>query len=118
MGQIPQRPGHCALGSELPVDDQRGLVQGHGLRTSPWRKRQLASPLWQYATASTSFRSRQSRPLSAKWSVAQTYPLNFNGSYDGSDFSNPRTVSSLWVNRNGQWQNIFLAEEERAGELR
>lgn len=41
------------------------------------------------------------------------YPLNFNGSYDGKSFSNPRTVSSLWVRRNGKWQNIFLSEEER-----
>jgi hypothetical protein len=47
-----------------------------------------------------------------------TYSLNFNGSYDGQDFSNPRTVSSLWVRRDGQWQNIFLAEEERKGELK
>jgi hypothetical protein len=42
-----------------------------------------------------------------------TYPLNFNGSYDGSDFSNPRTVASLWVKRQGKWQNIFLSEVER-----
>jgi len=42
-----------------------------------------------------------------------TYPLNFNGIYDGNAFSNPRTVSSLWVKRDGKWQNIFLAEEER-----
>ena len=42
-----------------------------------------------------------------------TYPLNFNGIYDGAAFSNPRTVSSLWVKRDGAWQNIFLAEEER-----
>jgi hypothetical protein len=46
-----------------------------------------------------------------------TYPLNFNGVYDGTEFSNPRTVSSLWVKRGGQWQNIFLAEEERAAPL-
>jgi len=46
-----------------------------------------------------------------------TYPLNFNGIYDGNAFSNPRTVSSLWVKRDGKWQNIFLAEEERAGPL-
>ena len=46
-----------------------------------------------------------------------TYPLNFNGSYDGKKFSNPRTVSSLWVKRNGKWQNIFLAEEERTAPL-
>ena len=47
-----------------------------------------------------------------------TYPLNSNGSYDGSDVSNPRPVSSLWVNRDGQWQKIFLAEDERRGELK
>ncbi|MCB0149377.1 MAG: hypothetical protein KDE01_17225, partial [Caldilineaceae bacterium] len=46
-----------------------------------------------------------------------TYPLNFNGSYDGAAFSNPRTVSSLWVKRDGKWQNIFLAEQERAAPL-
>jgi hypothetical protein len=46
-----------------------------------------------------------------------TYPLNFNGVYDGSEFSNPRTVSSLWVKRDGTWQNLFLAEEERAAPL-
>ena len=47
-----------------------------------------------------------------------TYPLNFNGIYDGSTFSNPRTVSSLWVKREGRWQNIFLSEEERTAELK
>lgn len=47
-----------------------------------------------------------------------TYPLNFNGIYDGSAFSNPRTVSSLWVKREGRWQNIFLSEEERTVELK
>jgi hypothetical protein len=47
-----------------------------------------------------------------------TYPLNFNGIYDGNKFSNPRTVSSLWVKRGDQWQNIFLSEEERKGELK
>ena len=47
-----------------------------------------------------------------------TYPLNFNGVYDGSAFSNPRTVSSLWVKREGRWQNIFLSEEERTVELK
>ena len=46
-----------------------------------------------------------------------TYPLDFNGVYDGNEFSNPRTVSSLWVKRDGRWQNIFLAEEERAEPL-
>ncbi|MBK6431538.1 MAG: nuclear transport factor 2 family protein [Anaerolineae bacterium] len=46
-----------------------------------------------------------------------TYPLNFNGSYDGADFSNPRTVGSLWVNREGKWQNIFLVEQIRTVEF-
>lgn len=47
-----------------------------------------------------------------------TYSLNFNGVYDGAEFSNPRTVSSLWVKREGRWQNIFLSEEERTVELK
>ncbi|MFN8444159.1 MAG: hypothetical protein U0175_25480 [Caldilineaceae bacterium] len=41
------------------------------------------------------------------------YPLNFNGTYGGNAFSNARTVSSLWVKREGKWQNIFLSEAER-----
>jgi len=46
-----------------------------------------------------------------------TYPLFFNGSYDGADFSNPRTVASLWVLRNGKWQNLFLVEQIRTAEF-
>jgi len=46
-----------------------------------------------------------------------TYRLNFNGAYDGSDFSNPRTVASLWVKRAGKWQNIFLVEQIRTAPL-
>ena len=46
-----------------------------------------------------------------------TYPLFFNGSYDGADFSNPRTVASLWVLRNGKWQNSFLVEQIRTAEF-
>ena len=42
-----------------------------------------------------------------------TYPLNFNGTYDGNEFSNPRTVTSLWVKQKGKWQNRFLVEQER-----
>lgn len=47
-----------------------------------------------------------------------TYPLFFNGSYDGTDFSNPRTVASLWVLRDGKWQNLFLVEQIRTAELK
>ncbi|MCB0052788.1 MAG: DUF4440 domain-containing protein, partial [Caldilinea sp.] len=46
-----------------------------------------------------------------------TYPLNFNGSYDGQDFSNPRTVASLWVHSDGKWQNFFLVEQIRTAPL-
>ncbi len=46
-----------------------------------------------------------------------SYPLNFNGVYDGQSFSNPRTVASLWVKRDGSWQNLFLAEAVREGAL-
>ncbi|MCB9132517.1 MAG: nuclear transport factor 2 family protein [Anaerolineales bacterium] len=42
-----------------------------------------------------------------------TYPMNFNGSYDGNDFSNPRTVTSLWVKHDGKWQNRFLVDQIR-----
>jgi hypothetical protein len=43
--------------------------------------------------------------------------LNVDGSHDGNAFSNPCTVSSLWVKRDGKWQNIFLAEEGRTAEF-
>lgn len=46
-----------------------------------------------------------------------TYPLNFNGSYDGADFSNPRTVASLWVKSEGKWQNRFLVDQIRTAEF-
>ena len=46
-----------------------------------------------------------------------TYPMNFNGSYDGSDFSNPRTVTSLWVKHDGKWQNRFLVDQIRTAEF-
>ena len=46
-----------------------------------------------------------------------TYQLNFNGSYDGKDFSNPRTVGSIWVKRGGKWQNIFLLDQIRTAEF-
>ncbi len=46
-----------------------------------------------------------------------TYPLIFNGRYDGTDFSNPRTVASLWVLRNGKWQNLFLVDQVRTAEM-
>ena len=46
-----------------------------------------------------------------------TYQLNFNGSYDGKDFSNPRTVGSLWVKREGKRQNRFLVEQIRTAEF-
>ena len=46
-----------------------------------------------------------------------TYQLNFNGSYDGADFSNPRTVASLWVKSEGKWQNRFLVEQIRTAEF-
>ena len=46
-----------------------------------------------------------------------TYPLIFNGRYDGADFSNPRTVASLWVLRNGKWQNLFLVDQVRTAEM-
>jgi hypothetical protein len=46
-----------------------------------------------------------------------TYQLNFNGSYDGKDFSNPRTVGSIWVKREGKWQNVFLLDQIRTAEF-
>ena len=46
-----------------------------------------------------------------------TYPLNFNGTYDGNEFSNPRTVTSLWVKQKGKWQNRFLVDQERTAEF-
>lgn len=46
-----------------------------------------------------------------------TYQLNFNGSYDGQDFSNPRTVGSIWVKRGGKWQNVFLLDQIRTAEF-
>ena len=46
-----------------------------------------------------------------------TYQLNFNGSYDGKDFSNPRTVGSLWVKHGGKWQNRFLLDQIRTAEF-
>ena len=46
-----------------------------------------------------------------------TYPLNFNGVYDGNEFSNPRTVTSLWVKQKGKWQNRFLVDQERTAEF-
>ena len=46
-----------------------------------------------------------------------TYPLVFNGSYDGQDFANPRTVASLWVLRDGKWQNLFLVDQIRTAEF-
>ena len=46
-----------------------------------------------------------------------TYPMNFNGSYDGQDFSNPRTVTSLWVKHDGKWQNRFLVDQIRTAEF-
>ena len=46
-----------------------------------------------------------------------TYPMNFNGSYDGSDFSNPRTVASIWVKSGGKWQNVFLVDQVRTAEF-
>ena len=46
-----------------------------------------------------------------------TYQLNFNGAYDGADFSNPRTVGSLWVKREGKWQNRFLFDQIRTAEF-
>ena len=47
-----------------------------------------------------------------------TYPLFFNGSYDGKEFSNPRTVASLWVWRDGKWQNRFLVDQIRTAEFK
>jgi len=46
-----------------------------------------------------------------------TYQLNFNGVYDGNEFSNPRTVASLWVKQKGKWQNRFLVDQERTAEF-
>lgn len=46
-----------------------------------------------------------------------TYQLNFNGSYDGQDFSNPRTVTSLWVKHDDKWQNRFLVDQIRTAEF-
>lgn len=46
-----------------------------------------------------------------------TYRLNFNGSYDGFHFSNPRTVASTWVKEDGKWQNIFLVDQYRTAPL-
>ncbi len=46
-----------------------------------------------------------------------TYQLNFNGSYDGQDFSNPRTVGSIWVKRGEKWQNRFLVDQIRTAEF-
>ncbi|MBP9072085.1 MAG: DUF4440 domain-containing protein [Caldilineaceae bacterium] len=42
-----------------------------------------------------------------------TYQLTFNGSYDGFEFRNPRTVASLWVKDDGEWQNLFLVDQLR-----
>jgi len=46
-----------------------------------------------------------------------TYRLNFNGSYDGFHFSNPRTVASMWVKEEGKWQNVFLVDQYRTAPL-
>ena len=46
-----------------------------------------------------------------------TYQLNFNGTYDGNEFSNPRTVASLWVKQKGKWLNRFLVDQERTAEF-
>jgi hypothetical protein len=36
------------------------------------------------------------------------YTLDTQGTYDGAPFTNREALSSLWLRRQGQWQNIFV----------